>query len=58
MYDFDFICFIQMNREEGQFILRRLQDPEWAAVRAASDVVLVRRKPQFADVIAKHQLRF
>ena len=58
MYDLDFICFIQMNREEGQFILRRLQDPEWAAVRAASDVVLVRRKPQFADVIAKHQLRF
>jgi hypothetical protein len=58
IYDFDFICFIQMNREEGQFILRRLQDPEWAAVRAASDVVLVRRKPQFADVIAKHKLRF
>jgi hypothetical protein len=58
VYDFDFICFIQMNHEEGQFILRRLKDPEWAAVRAESDVVLVRRKPQFADLIAKHQLRF
>jgi hypothetical protein len=57
-YDFDFICFIQMNQEEGQFILRRLRDPEWAAVRAGSDVVLVRRKPQFESVIASHQLRF
>jgi hypothetical protein len=57
-YDFDFICFIQMSMREGQFILRRIQDPEWAAVRAGSDIVLVRRKPQFADVIARHMLRF
>jgi hypothetical protein len=57
-YDFDFICFVQINQEEGQFLLRRLHDPEWAAVRAGSEIVLVRRKPQFENVIARHPLRF
>ena len=57
-YDFDFICFLQINRDDGQFVLRRIRDPEWAAVRAGTDIVLVRRKPQFAAVIASHQLRF
>ena len=58
VYDFDYICFIRMNQAEGQFVVRRIQDPEWAAVLAGSDVVLVRRKPQFEDVIARHPLRF
>jgi len=57
-YDFDFIVFAQINQEEGQFVLRRLEDPQWAAVRAQSDVVLVRRKPAFQDVIARYPLRF
>jgi hypothetical protein len=57
-YDFDYIVFVQMNQAEGQFVVRRIQDPDWAAVLAGSDVVLVRRKPQFEDVIAKHKLRF
>jgi MFS family permease len=58
VYNFDFICFVQMNQEEGQFVVRRIQDPEWAAVLAGSEVVLVRRKPQFEDVISSHPLRF
>ena len=58
VYDFDFICFAQFNQQEGEFIVRRLQDPDWAAIRAESDIVLVRRKPQFEDVIATHKLRF
>ena len=57
-YDFDFICFVQMNQKEAQFALRRIQDPAWAAVRADFDIVLVRRKPQFEGVIAAHKLRF
>jgi hypothetical protein len=57
-YDFDYIVFVQMNQAEGQFVIRRIQDPDWAAVLAGSDVVLVRRKPQFEDLIAKHKLRF
>jgi len=57
-YDFDYIVFVQMNQAEGQFVIRRIQDSNWAAVLAGSDVVLVRRKPQFEDVIAKHKLRF
>ena len=33
-YDFDYIVFVQMNHEEGQFVIRRIQDPDWAAVLA------------------------
>ncbi len=58
MYDFDFICFVQINQKVGQFVLRRLQDPEWAAVWGGSEMVLVRRKPKFEQVIASHKLRF
>jgi hypothetical protein len=57
-YNFDFICFVQMNQEEGQFVVRRIRDPDWAAVLAGSEVVLVRRKPQFEEVISSHPFRF
>lgn len=57
-YDFDYICFVQFNKDESDFLLRRVRDPEWSVVRAGMEMVLVRNKPQFAEVIRKYKLRF
>jgi hypothetical protein len=57
-YDFDYICFARLSKNEGDFVIRRIHDPEWALVSGGSDVVLVRRKPQFADLIARREIKF
>ena len=57
-YDFDYICFVRVNRDEAQFLLRRIHDPDWAAVWAGTQMVLVRRGPKFAGVIAAHEVKF
>jgi hypothetical protein len=57
-YDFDFICIGRMSQSEGNFVLRRIKDPEWAIVSGGSEVILVRRKPQFADLIARREIHF
>ncbi len=57
-YDFDYICFARMSRSEADFVIRRARDPEWALVSGGSDVVLVRRKPQFAELIARREIKF
>jgi len=57
-YAFDFICFARVNQEEGQFLLRRIHDPDWAPVLAGPQVVLVRRAAKFAAVIARREIKF
>ena len=57
-YDFDYICFVRVNSDDGKFLLRRVRDPEWAAVYAGTQIVLVRRRARFADVIARHEVKF
>ena len=57
-YDFDYICFARVNQDEGKFLLRRIRDPEWAAVFTGSQMVLVRRSPRFAEIIARHEVKF
>ena len=57
-YDFDFICFGPLNQNDGNFIMRRIRDPEWALVSGGTDAVLVRRKPVFSDLIARREIKF
>jgi hypothetical protein len=57
-YNFDYISFVRVNQDESKFLLRRIHDPEWAAVLAGTQMVLVRRDPKFAAVIATHEIKF
>jgi hypothetical protein len=57
-YNFDYIFFVRVNQDEAKFLLRRIHDPEWAAVWAGTQMVLVRRAPRFAAVIAAHEVKF
>jgi len=57
-YDFDYICFVRFNQDESKFLLRRVRDREWATLYAGTQMVLLRRSPKFADVIARHEIKF
>jgi hypothetical protein len=52
-YGIEVISFTQFNSNEGAFLIRRLQDPEWAAIRLGAAPVLVKRIPRFQEVIGR-----
>ncbi len=58
-YNFDVIFFLRLEETDGRFVLRRAQDPEWALVSIGDrGNILLRRRPQFAETIRLHEVRF
>ncbi len=56
-YDLRVIGFTQFNSNEGEFLVRRFRDPDWAPVFLGATPVLVRRLPEYQALIDKYAPR-